>query len=412
MNPTSVTEKPIQHSKSNSALWRLIGSKSPLLTILGASFALALSYGVAYFVAHSNIKSWLDLQEPIGDSPVGELSISDDDFSQSLISSCQPIPSTQEQQQVKEAELLLAINRCKFMIDSLSFALSSNNQSLLEAHWAVLNNQESQIINRSAIPSNILESSTKKEQDSQNLAEIDEELAKLKKQVYREIILSKNNLNLLQSIYYKDKPQMLKFLNKSSVLEGSESEKERLIEQIATSTQHKKSIKNRIFFFYSHYHAILSVLILVGLTTSICLFYVSTEGIAKVKHKPVFHVLLTCFISFGLLVNILNIFNFETNYRENRNLYIQHLNLEKDIHTYLVTNRLTTNRNNPNQVDRVEMNVFIASVDKRLKELLLLYIDANSDRVNQYIKDTELQFKPLQPPPLPVESQNSSESSS
>jgi hypothetical protein len=384
-----IAEAPVK-SSSNEPTRHLTTKGHFWLSFLLFVF-LAIPYTTSYYISNRNLTRWLELI----DSRITQVESKQDSES----STANPSPPSQGEFQasnvqnnreicdslsgLQEADLGLAISKCKFIIDSQNRQISDQFSLMSQADTKIkeLSENSEKLTSRLQL----LETQRKASKETINGT------TRAKRD-------NQNKLIELQLAFYKNQPDRIALLIKVGQIEASEVEKDRIVEQLQKIENERKMNGERSRFYYSHYYASIVTMIVTAAIGTICLFFIAKQGIDRIQNKAIVNVFLVCCSVFFCLNNLTNLLDLEKNYKFNRDLYIEYVNLKEQIDNYLVTNRTTIDRDTPSELSRIPANVFIASVAKRLQDLNKLYIDSNSESVARFLEDSNSSLKILNPP--------------
>jgi len=114
---------------------------------------------------------------------------------------------------------------------------------------------------------------------------------------------------------------------------ASESEKERLLEQIRTIRARARHHFSVMKFFYSRYYMAISIVLVLGLIAAIALFFITKNGWNEAKSY-----LKTVFITATALTTYLGafprVFQQSQNIADNKKLYLQYIALHDEVMSY------------------------------------------------------------------------------
>ncbi len=144
-----------------------------------------------------------------------------------------------------------------------------------------------------------------------------------------------------------------------------------------------------MIFFYKHYYTSIGITSASALVAGICLFFISKVGWDKVNNSliNVFVVTSSAVIFFGDLPGT---FKYKENSEASRDLYLEHISLRNEVHSYLATGgTLSDNVENPNLYKRTEANLFIHYVDQKLASLNKIPLGFDTTGINDFKDNAE-----------------------
>ncbi len=172
-------------------------------------------------------------------------------------------------------------------------------------------------------------------------------------------------------------------------LDASDPEKARLAEQLNDIQSRLDRYSAMMIFFYKHYYTSIGITSASALVAGICLFFISKVGWDKVNNSliNVFVVTSSAVIFFGDLPGT---FKYKENSEASRDLYLEHISLRNEVHSYLATGgTLSDNVENPNLYKRTEANLFIHYVDQKLASLNKIPLGFDTTGINDFKDNAE-----------------------
>ena len=207
--------------------------------------------------------------------------------------------------------------------------------------------------------------------DNQNEDESEDE--EQKKEKSKSIINSKKTRNS-----YIDK------------FESTDAEKERIKQQLEIIELNATSHAQIIVFFYTRLFSELTLISITGIIAAICLFHISQSGWKQANNYVINVFVVTTGIT--LFIGALPIiFQQEKNIIENKELYINYVNLENEILTKLATKKNQNEKleepvksyKNSLENEQIDLTQIILETEKKLKELNKISIGFDSTGVPQ-----------------------------
>jgi hypothetical protein len=180
----------------------------------------------------------------------------------------------------------------------------------------------------------------------------------------------------VENIMIKDPSKALIF---PSDFKASDSEKNRLLEQVRTirgRAQHHFTVMK---YFYSRYYMAISVAMILGIIGAVALLFITKDGWGK-TNQYVKTVLITAIAITAYLSAFPPVFQQSQNIADNKKLYLQYMALHDEIMSFLPSQENINGE--PKKVSE-----FIHYIDKQLVQLNTFAIGFDDTKVPNY-KDT------------------------
>jgi len=144
-------------------------------------------------------------------------------------------------------------------------------------------------------------------------------------------------------------------------INDNQAQKSRLMTQLDQVEQNLQMHKKIVLYMYRQNYLSLSMALIVGSLSALCLVFISKNGWEK-TNKALINIFVICSVGTLLYADIANIFKHEENIENNWLLYSQHEDLRNQILSYVVTK--TDRKGQP-----IKIEEFIGNIDAQLNLL-------------------------------------------